>query len=455
MYPKQFLPLVHDTKSLLQQTLERVVSRADCVSPIVVCNEEHRFIVAEQLMQIDQQDALILLEPEGRNTAPAIGLAALLAEHLAAGDVLLVMPADHVMQDLVGFNAAVDVARAAAAAGKLVTFGVQPLTAETGYGYIQVGAASDYAGVAKVAAFHEKPDLSTAQHYLESGDYLWNGGIFMFTPAHYLQELSEHAAEVADGCRAAFAKVVFDHDFVRIDAAAFSALPAISVDHAVIEKTKNACVVPLDVGWNDVGSWSALWDVSPKDEHGNVSKGDVLIRASTNCHIISETKVVAALGLEGLVVVETDDAVLVASKEHVQDVKLLVESLSQQDRSQVRHHRKVYRPWGWYDSIDVGPRFQVKRIHVKPGAKLSVQKHRHRAEHWVVVSGVAEVLNGETTFQLTSNESTYIPIGQVHALHNPSATETLEIIEVQTGDYLGEDDIIRLEDRYGRGATEA
>ncbi|MEO0368871.1 MAG: mannose-1-phosphate guanylyltransferase/mannose-6-phosphate isomerase [Pseudomonadota bacterium] len=449
IYPKQFLPLVDNQKTMLQQTVERLDASVSELSPLIVCNEEHRFLVAEQMQQVGSRQHKILLEPEGRNTAPAIALAAqlLLADE---DELMLVMPADHVISDTEEFNRVVGRAIPSAINGKLVTFGIQPNAPETGYGYIHVSAELDEHGSFLIEAFHEKPTAELAESYLKSGDYYWNGGIFLFKASTYLEELEKYAPEVMSVCKKAADNCVEDLDFLRIDANEFLECSSISIDYAVMEHTSKGVVVPLDVGWCDVGSWAALWEVLEKDQNGNVINGDVLTQNVSNCHLHSESKVIAALGVSDLIIVETDDAVMVAQKSMAQEVKIIVDQLKQQERSQASHHRKVYRPWGWYDSIDLGKNFQVKRINVKPGARLSVQKHKFRAEHWVIVSGVAEVLHGETWSTLQANESTYIPIGCVHALRNPDSENELEIVEVQTGEYLGEDDIERLEDDYGR-----
>lgn len=449
MYPKQLLCLVDAELSMLQQTIKRTVGINGVGPSVVVCNQEHRFMVGEQLQQIGISDAQILLEPEGRNTAPAIALAAFSVAAKSPSEVMLVMPADHVITDLDQFHDAINQACRLAETGSLVTFGIVPQGPETGYGYIKAGAPDGKGGF-DVAEFKEKPSQETAQQYVDSGDYYWNGGIFIFTASSYLQELKRFEPDVYDAAEQAMTKATPDLDFVRIDEAAFAKSPSISIDYAVMERTSKAKVVPLNVGWNDVGCWSALWDVSEKDENGNAITGDVIVSDTRNSHIYSESKLVAVVGVEDLVVIETDDAILVTDRDHSQNVKVIVNQLESLQRTQISHHRKVYRPWGWYDSIDVGEGFQVKRIQVKPGARLSVQMHHHRAEHWVVVQGTAEVLNGDRTMTLIENESTYIPIGAKHALSNPSETDLLEIIEVQTGSYLGEDDIVRFEDQYGR-----
>lgn len=445
MYPKQLLNLADPDFSMLQQTVARLDGMDNVKPPIIVCNQEHRFMVGEQLQAIGKTNATILLEPEGRNTAPAIALAALRA---SPDEVLVVMPADHVIADIDAFEEAMLDAHPLAREGNLVTFGIVPRSPEAGYGYLKAG--DTVSGGYYVDQFKEKPSKQAAQQYLDSGDYYWNSGIFVFTAQSYLAELRAFAPEVHNACVEAMKGMKQDLDFLRVDAEAFSLSPSISIDYAVMEKTDKAKMVPLDVGWSDVGSWSALWEVSNKDDDGNVVTGDVLLHNTRNSHIYSESKLVSAVGVDDLVIVETDDAVMVATKDQAQSVKEIVQQLKRQGRRQLNHHRKVYRPWGWYDLIDVGDRFQVKRIQVKPGARLSVQLHHHRAEHWTVVKGVAEVLKGEKTSTLDENESTYIPIGQIHALHNPSNTEPLEIIEVQTGDYLGEDDIVRFDDNYGR-----
>lgn len=434
---------------MLQATVQRLAG-LEASALLLICNEEHRFLAAEQLRAIGHEGCKILLEPAGRNTAPAIALAALHAlEQAATGDdpVLLVLAADHLIQDEPAFHSSVLAALPLAQSGKLVTCGVVPTHAETGYGYIEKGAA--VGGGFEVNRFVEKPDAATAQSYLESGRYLWNSGMFMFTASRYLQELERFAPTILQACKAAMDAAKNDMTFLRVDKAAFEACPPDSVDYAVMEKTADAVVVPLDAGWSDVGSWSALWDVSPKDAAGNVLLGDVVALASTGNYVSASNRLVATVGVHDLVVVETKDSVLVAHKAHVQDVKKVVEHLKVTRRTEHHNHREVYRPWGVYDSIDNGKRYQVKRITVKPGAKLSVQMHHHRAEHWIVVSGTAQITNGDKTYLLSENQSTYIPVGQVHALENPGKIP-LELIEVQSGSYLGEDDIVRYEDRYGR-----
>ena len=442
-YPKQFLPLVGED-TMLQATWRRVAPVADA-APIVVAGEDHRFLVAEQLRQVGVAAASILLEPVGRNTAPAIAAAALQA--MADGDdpLLLVLPSDHVVRDAEAFRAAVQEASGAADAGALVTFGIVPTAPETGFGYIQAEAGE---GVRKVLRFVEKPDAATAQSYLDAGGYYWNSGMFLFRASRYLEELARFRADILDGARAAFDAARRDGDFVRLAADAFAATPAESIDYAVMERTDAAMVLPVDIGWNDVGSWSALWDVAERDAAGNAHHGDVIAVDSRNSYAWSR-RLVALVGVDDIVVVETDDAVLVARTDKGQQVKDVVTKLKQEQRSQAALHREVHRPWGSYDSIDTGPRFQVKRIKVKPGAQLSLQSHTQRAEHWIVVSGTARVTRDHDVFELHANQSTYIPIGAKHRLENPGS-EVLELIEVQSGDYLGEDDIVRYEDVYGR-----
>ncbi len=449
-YPKQFIPLASE-QTMLQETLGRLQGlRADALSPLVICNEQHRFMVAEQLREMDVVVQNILLEPVGRNTAPAVALAALAAN---ADDILLVLPADHVIDDIGAFHAAIELACREAEKGALVTFGVVPTSAQTGYGYIQ--AASDgepNAGglfAQRIAQFVEKPDLTTAQAYVDSGDYYWNSGMFAFKASRYLEELARFQPDMLKACRAAFEGASVDMDFTRLDKAAFSACPDDSIDYAVMEKTDNAVVIPLDAGWSDIGSWSALWDISDKDAQGNTCKGDVLAVDTHDSYLHTNGRLLATVGVKDLVVVETDDAILVADKSRVQDVKAVVNQLKAQGRSERESHRKVYRPWGFYDSIAANGRYQAKRIVVNPGARLSLQKHYHRAEHWVVVQGTGLVTRGDEELTLSVNESVYIPIGMKHRLENPGRIP-LEIIEVQTGDYLGEDDIVRFDDQYGR-----
>ena len=452
-FPKQFLPLVNDT-SMLQDTLDRLPSRHQ--APVFICNEDHRFLVAEQVKQTNNTKATILLEPKGRNTAPAVALAALNALTADEDPLLLVLAADHVIKDIEKFHQAISAATVAAVKGKLVTFGIVPTHAEIGYGYIQKGNkhkeqqdAQQENDIYQVAKFVEKPNIETAQGYLESGDYLWNSGMFLFKASRYIEELEKFRPDILSVCRASMAKVEKDLDFTRPDRESFLQCADESIDYAVMEKTADAIVVPLDAGWSDVGSYSALWEVCQQDAQHNVIKGDVIAHDTSNSYIHSQNKLIATLGVDNLVVIDTPDAVLIANKDKVQNVKEIVNELKAQKRSESTIHREVYRPWGKYDSVDTGERFQVKRITVNPGAKLSVQMHHHRAEHWIIVSGTAKITLDEKTFLLSENQSTYIPIGVVHALENPGKLP-LEMIEVQSGSYLGEDDIIRFEDRYGR-----
>jgi mannose-1-phosphate guanylyltransferase len=445
LFPKQFLPLVNET-SMLQDTLKRLPQNS--CEPVFICNEEHRFLVAEQVRQLSSGQHTILLEPEGRNTAPAVALAAINAVEKDENAMLLVLAADHVIQNTAAFYQAVETASVAAENGKLVTFGIVPTHAETGYGYIKKGK-SQQNNTFDVADFVEKPTADVANKYLLSGDYLWNSGMFLFRAARYLEELKKYRPEILASCQQAMNEVESDFDFLRPNKTAFLACESESIDYAVMEKTDSAVVVPLDAGWSDVGSYSALWEVCSKDDNNNVLKGDVITQQSTNNYIHSQNKLIATVGVDNLVVIDTQDAVLVANKDKVQEVKKIVEHLKAEKRSEATLHREVYRPWGKYDSIDMGERFQVKRITVKPGAKLSVQMHHHRAEHWIVVSGTAKVTIAEETKLLSENQSVYIPIGAVHALENPGRLP-LEMIEVQSGSYLGEDDIVRFEDRYGR-----
>ena len=462
LYPKQLLPLTGE-RTMLQQTAARLEGLGVC-APVVVCNEAHRFLVAEQLRQINSEPRAIVLEPFGRNTAPAIALAAhaalkgtkaeankaTKAEANAGEPVLLVLPADHVIRDVPAFHKAIRAALGAAEQGRLVTFGIVPSTPETGYGYIQRGNATG--AVHQITRFVEKPTLERAREFVKSGDYYWNSGMFMFRARRYLQELESLAPEIAQACQAAFLGAKADLDFTRIDAKAFEHCPADSIDYAVMEKTSEAVMVPLDAGWSDVGSWAALHEASDADSHGNVTHGDVISEDSEGCYLYSESRLVSVVGLKDHVVVETKDAVLVAPRDRVQDVKKLVHRLKEQGRYEHSLHREVFRPWGSYDSIENGPRFQVKRLKVKPGASLSLQMHHHRAEHWIVVSGTARITRGEEVFLLEENQSTYIPIGVKHRIENPGKIP-LHIIEVQSGSYFGEDDIVRLEDRYGRQGT--
>jgi len=445
-HPKQFLPLASEL-SMLQETLRRT-SGLEEGPPLVVCNEEHRFMVAEQLRQVNIKAGALILEPQGRNTAPAVALAAIQALKADPEALLLVLPADHLIQDVGAFARAVGRAVPLAAQGRLMTFGVVPSNPETGYGYIKCGAALD-AELYDLERFVEKPDAATAQAYLDSGSYLWNSGMFLLRAATYLEQLGAHAPAILGHCREAMAGAVADMDFVRPAAGAFLDCPSDSIDYAVMEKTDLGGVVSLDCGWSDVGAWSALWDVAERDISGNACKGDVMLESCSDSYFRSESRLLAGIGVSDLVVVETADAVLVADRARVQDVKLIVNRLKQQRRPEVSQHRRVYRPWGSYESLVTSHRFQVKRIVVNPGHTLSLQMHHHRAEHWVVVHGTAEVTCEDKVFMLGEDESTYIPLGHKHRLANPGRIP-LELIEVQSGAYLGEDDIVRYEDVYGR-----
>lgn len=471
-HPKQFLPLLGE-QSLLQATWQRVRELPGIAGDkpaadqlIVIANEEHRFLVAEQLRQIDARPSALILEPVGRNTAPAIAIAALQAmqhgaEHgcsnvastgrAGATDdpLLLVLPSDHVVRDEAGFRAAVQAALPLAERGGLVTFGIVPTAPETGYGYIRAQRGAPISGAFAVEQFVEKPDLATARGYLADGGYYWNSGMFLFRASRYLDELGKFAPRILAQCRAALAGAKLDRDFLRLDRAAFEACPADSIDYAVMEKTADAYVVPVDVGWSDVGSWSALWQLAEQDGDGNAHRGEVLALDCTDTLAWGERRLIALIGVRDLMVVDSDDALLVVHRDRVQDVKEIVARLKRDGRPQARLHRKVYRPWGSYDSVDAAEHFQVKRITVKPGASLSLQMHKHRAEHWIVVNGTARVTCDDRVFDLHENQSTHIPLGAKHRLQNLGSAP-LELIEVQSGDYLGEDDIVRFEDIYGR-----
>lgn len=449
--PKQFLPLAGDL-TMLQMTMERLSGYAGIHEPLVVCNEEHRFLVAEQLREAGVQPKRVLLEPAGRNTAPAIAAAALVAGKYDPEAVMVVLPADHLISDRASFLTALEKAERAAKAGALVTFGVVPTVAETGYGYIKRGKplGNEVAKDAyRVESFVEKPDAQTARTYLESGEYLWNSGMFVFRADRFLEEMERFAPDILNACRDAISGASEDLDFCRLERAAFLRSPSDSVDYAIMERTEAAAVVPLDAGWSDIGSWSALQDVSDADTDGNVLLGDAIAVDTRGTYVRAEDRLVAAVGLEDHVIIETADAVLVARRDRVQDVKKVVEKLKEAGRDEAAFHRRMYRPWGFYEGVSRSDRFQVKRITVKPGASLSLQMHHHRAEHWVVVRGTAKVVCGEKELLYTEDQSTYIPVGTVHRLENPGVIP-LELIEVQTGSYLGEDDIVRFEDCYGR-----
>jgi mannose-1-phosphate guanylyltransferase/mannose-6-phosphate isomerase len=452
LYPKQFIPLI-GKESLFQTTLRRLDGLRSLGPPIVVCHQEHRFMAAEQLRQLVLGEVSILLEPAPRNTAPAIGVAALEACRWRDDAVLLVLPADHIIHDIKAFHDAVQVGFEASSTGLLVTFGIVPDNPETGYGYIHRGVPLDVGStelnVYRVDEFKEKPDLIKAEEYLSQGGYYWNSGMFMFKASDYLQELQRHAPNIHAACTLAYQERVKDLDFIRLDPVAFEQSPQDSIDYAVMEKTNNAVVIPLQAGWSDVGSWDALWQAQMRSETDNVTLGDVIVEDCRSCYVNANYRLVAILGMKNTVVIETADAVLVMPKERAQEVRTIVDHLKTSQREELVLHRKVFRPWGAFENIDVADRFQVKRITVNPGHSLSLQMHHHRAEHWIVVKGTARVVCNAEEFLLSENESTYIPIGARHRLENPGKI-TLELIEVQSGSYLGEDDISRFEDKYGR-----
>ncbi len=443
-HPKQFLPLVSE-HTMVQETVLRLLGLKNLQPPLAVCNENHRFMMAEQLRGTGIHPAGIILEPVGRNTAPAIALAALTAQ---ADDTLLVLPADHVITDVPSFQSIVEKADKLAQQDYMVTFGIIPTAPETGYGYIRAGQATDESSF-HINAFVEKPDLDTAQQYVDSGDYYWNSGMFAFKAGRYLEELEKFQPDILKACRKALENAQRDLDFIRVDKEIFLNCPSDSIDYAVMEKTDQGIVIPLDAGWNDIGSWSALWDITDKDDQGNAVSGDVIALDTENSFLLSQSKLVVTVGIDNIVVIDTDDAVMIAAKDRVQDVKLVVDQLKDKQRSEASIHRKVYRPWGYYHSIDNGERHQTKRIVVNPGSRLSLQKHHHRAEHWIVVKGTAMVTRGDEKILLSENESTYIPLGVTHCLENPGVIP-LEMVEVQSGSYLGEDDIVRFKDDYGR-----
>ncbi|WPB55490.1 mannose-1-phosphate guanylyltransferase/mannose-6-phosphate isomerase [Xylophilus sp. GOD-11R] len=452
-YPKQFLGITQE-QTLFQLTLARLEAFTGLDAPLIVGNENHRFILGEQLQSLGVRPQAILLEPAARNTAPAIAAAAFAAMAHGADPLLLVLAADHVVEDVDAFCQAVQAGVPAARAGSLVTFGIVPSAPETGYGYIEVDAFAADGGACDVAGFVEKPDLATAQAYLAGGRHLWNSGMFLFRASVVLAELERFSPTVTAAAREAVGKARADLDFLRLDKAAFSASPDDSIDYAVMEKSDKVKVVPMSAGWSDVGAWRAVWEVAAKDANGNAVRGDVLLHGSSDCYVRSDHRLVAAIGLQDVMIVETSDAILVAAKHAVQDVKKVVDRLKAQKRPEANLHREVFRPWGSYDSIDQAERYQVKRITVKPGQKLSVQMHHHRAEHWIVVSGTALVAVGDKEVMLTENQSTYIPVGVIHSLENPGKIP-LELIEVQSGAYLGEDDIVRFADIYGRAPVTA
>jgi mannose-1-phosphate guanylyltransferase/mannose-6-phosphate isomerase len=446
-YPKQYLPLAGDN-TMLQETILRLSGLDNIADPIIVCSTDHRFLVAEQCQQIGTKNPTILLEPVGRNTAPAIAAAALHSLKTSDDTVLLVLSADHVIQDIDAFHEAINIANNQAQEGKLAIFGIVPTGANTGYGYIKT-PKDNIDDAYKVEEFIEKPDLETAQTYLDQGNYLWNSGMFMFKAEILIDELTVHSPDIVKLVSYAVNNATHDLDFIRLQEQAFESSPIDSIDYALMERSDNVVVVPLDAGWSDIGSWSALYDIGAKDGSGNVLKGDVTAIDTTNTYIYASHHMVTTVGVDNLVVIDTPDATFIASQDKAHEVKSIVESLQKKERDEAHSNRKVYRPWGWYDSIEVGKHFQVKRLHVSPGAKLSLQMHHKRAEHWVVVGGTATVINGEAVLTLMEGESTYIPVGTTHGLENKT-NQQLEIIEVQSGTYLGEDDIVRFEDIYGR-----
>ncbi|OGT73810.1 MAG: mannose-1-phosphate guanylyltransferase/mannose-6-phosphate isomerase [Gammaproteobacteria bacterium RIFCSPLOWO2_02_FULL_57_10] len=457
LYPKQFTSLSTDSprdvpeavpETLFQSTLSRLEGVHDLGAPIVVCNEEHRFLTAQQLQEMGIAGASIVLEPMGRNTAPAVAIAALQAMQMTPDAILLVLPADHAIRDIDALCKAIESGATLAAIGRLVTFGIVANAPETGYGYILRGTAEG-AEAYSVQRFVEKPDLATATAYVESGSYYWNSGMFMFTAERFLAELTEHAPDIMNACRLAFAGIQPDVDFMRLPRDLFAACRSESIDYAVMEKTHDAVVVPLDAQWNDLGAWNSLWETAAKDASLNVLSGDVFCEDVKGSYIRAESRLVAAVGVEDLIIIETADAMLVSARDRVQDVKRIVQQLEKAGRTESVNHVLVYRPWGSYESLAIGKGYQVKHIVVKPGASLSLQLHHHRAEHWIVVKGSATVTCDERVFTLEANESTFIPRGSKHRLQNQTS-ETVELIEVQTGDYLGEDDIVRFDDIYGR-----
>ena len=446
--PKQLLSMVSNY-TMIQDTVTRLKGITDLADPIIVCNEEHRFTIAEQMREMNINPSAIILEPFGKNTAPAVAISALQSQKDEKDPVLLVLPADHVIGDQAAFHAAVEMGYQAALSDKLVTFGIVPDAPETGYGYIKAGEKLDNDSVLSVEKFVEKPDTKTAQTYLDDGSYYWNSGMFMFKASAYLNELTAHNNEMYNCSAEALSTATIDMDFIRLNREVFEKCPADSIDYAVMEKTASAAVIPVDMQWNDIGSWSALWEVGESDENGNVTHGDVLLEDSRNSYVHADSRLVTTVGLNDHVVVETADAVLVAHRDKAQNVKEIVAQLKAANRDEATIHSKVYRPWGAYECIDNDSRFQVKRITVNVGASLSLQLHHHRAEHWIVVQGTARVTCGDKVFLMAENESTYIPLGEKHRLEN-SGKIPLELIEVQTGSYLGEDDIVRFDDVYGR-----
>lgn len=451
LYPKQLLPL-SGKDTMLQATALRIPDAGTFAAPLVICNNDHRFIIAEQLRAISREALTIMLEPVGRNTAPAAAAAALYCQRQHEDAIIVLLPADHVITDISGFRDQLDAAIALADQGHIVTFGITPTEPHTGYGYIRQGAAiAD--GAYHVDQFAEKPDEATAAAYLADGSYSWNSGMFVARADVLMNEMGTFRPDIVEAVTGALDKAEPDLDFLRLDEESFAACPAQSIDFAVMERTEHAAVIPCSIGWSDIGSWNALWEIAEKDADGNATSGDVILKDVKNSYIRTEATVVAAIGVSDLTVVETSDAVLIAHRNRAQDVKDVVDVLKKSDRVEHESHIRHYRPWGYYEPLDYGPRFQVKRLMVKPGAKLSYQKHHHRAEHWVVVSGTAEVTNGDNTMLLSENQSTYIPIGTAHRLGNPGKVD-LEVIEIQSGSYLGEDDIVRMDDPYNRADHE-
>ena len=446
-YPKQYLPLVGDN-TMLQETILRLDGLDDLADPIIICNLEHRFLVAEQCQQIGINNPIIILEPIGRNTAPAIAAAALQSLKDTGDSKLLVLSADHIIQDIDAFHQVINIATRQVKNGKLAIFGIVPTSPNTGYGYIKSSKKNED-GVFNVKDFVEKPDLKTAKFYLEQSNYLWNSGMFMFQASTLVDELSKYAPKIVSSVNRAVNNASRDLDFIRLEKKAFESSPSDSIDFALMEKSNNVVVIPLDAKWNDIGTWPALYDVDTKDNKGNVVKGDVITQDTTNSYIVANHHMVAVIGVDNLIIVDTPDATYISTQDKAHEVKNIVNSLQVNGRIEASSHRKVYRPWGWYDSIESGKYFQVKRLHIKPNAKLSLQMHHMRAEHWVVVKGIAIVTIDKKKFILKKGESTYIAIGVIHALEN-QANEPLEVIEVQSGSYLGEDDIVRFEDIYGR-----
>ena len=445
-HPKQYLNLINNDSTLFQDTVLRLPQ--DIEKPLVICNEEHRFLVAEQLRAIGVNSCSIILEPNGKNTAPAVTLAALKFSNSKEDPILLVLSTDHLIQNNSAFHKAIEIGKTLAEQEKLVTFGVTPITPETGYGYIEIKKTKSKK-YDDIKSFIEKPSLDKAKSYIDSRNYYWNSGIFMFKASVYLKELDKFEPEIFKACKKSLNNSYRDLDFLRINKEEFNKCPEKSIDYAVMENTSNGAVVKLDTQWKDLGSWSTLWDYKTKDGNGNVTEGDVILEAVNDTYAVSSNRLITALGVSGLVIIDTPDALLISDKKYVQNIKNIVEKLTENNRSELDNHRQVFRPWGYYDSIDSGNGFQVKRILVNPGAQLSLQKHKYRSEHWVVVKGVAQVTCAEKVFELKENQSTYIPQGTVHRLRNNGDTP-LEIIEIQTGSYLEEDDIIRLEDDYQR-----